>query len=345
MSNKDAATVAGAVLIVLDVVTVAGRFYSRWFTKAGFGWDDWTILIALLTCIIAGALTIWASTVSSTGPAAASDFDPGYVSTPADILYTKITFSTSVLYYLVTCTTKISLLLLLHRIFAVSRPFRVQIYSAGAAVLAYWTAATLADCLNCVPLRWTWLNGSADPRYCVDYNAFWLATGVIEGVIDLVILALPLGMVYGLHLDRSRKFGVAGVFLLGGFVLCSGVAKVVLSYVPHSREPDSSRAALWTAVHLHTGIICANMSPSWPLLVAIARAGAGSWARLSSVGRRWYSLGGAQTPAADEGTGTGTVPPSTPPGDKSRGCYRAATIEVDYKLPCMVGMARVPTTG
>ena len=58
-SNEDAATVAGAVLIALDIVTVAGRFYSRWFTKAGFGWDDWTILVAMLTGILPGALTIW----------------------------------------------------------------------------------------------------------------------------------------------------------------------------------------------------------------------------------------------------------------------------------------------
>lgn len=59
MSSEDAATVAGGVLIVLDIITVASRFYSRWFTKAGFGWDDWTILIAMLSGILPGALTIW----------------------------------------------------------------------------------------------------------------------------------------------------------------------------------------------------------------------------------------------------------------------------------------------
>lgn len=59
MSAEDAATVAGAILIALDIVTVAGRFYSRWSTKAGFGWDDWTILIAMLTGILPGVLSIW----------------------------------------------------------------------------------------------------------------------------------------------------------------------------------------------------------------------------------------------------------------------------------------------
>lgn len=59
MRNEEAAEVAAIILIVLDIVTVAGRFYSRWITKAGWKWDDWTILIALLTGILPGALTIW----------------------------------------------------------------------------------------------------------------------------------------------------------------------------------------------------------------------------------------------------------------------------------------------
>jgi hypothetical protein len=58
-SNEEAAQVAGILLIVLDILTVAGRFYSRWITKLGFGWDDWTILIALLTGILPGALSMW----------------------------------------------------------------------------------------------------------------------------------------------------------------------------------------------------------------------------------------------------------------------------------------------
>lgn len=157
-----------------------------------------------------------ASTVSSTGPAAASNFNPNYVFTEADIVYTKITFSTSVLYFLVTCVTKISLLLLLYRIFSISRSLRLRIYVAEAVVVAFWLAATMCDCLNCIPLDWTWKNGNADPRYCINYNTFWLITGIFESVIDLAILILPFSAVYKLQLDRSKKYGVAGVFLLGG---------------------------------------------------------------------------------------------------------------------------------
>ena len=74
----------------------------------------------------------------------------------------------------------------------------------------------MADLLDCIPLEWNWKNGNADPRYCINYNTFWLGTGICESVIDLVILSLPLVMVSKLHMERSRKYSVAGVFLLGG---------------------------------------------------------------------------------------------------------------------------------
>jgi hypothetical protein len=64
-----------------------------------------------------------------------------------------------------------------------------------------------------------------------------------------------------------------------------------LSYQANSREPSFSRASLWTTVHLYTGIVCANLPPSWPLISRVARLSTGSWVRLSSVGKRWYSPG------------------------------------------------------
>lgn len=59
---------ASIILFVLDVVTVAGRFYSRWVTNAGFGWDDWTILIATLTISLSGGLLIWGAFLCFVSP-------------------------------------------------------------------------------------------------------------------------------------------------------------------------------------------------------------------------------------------------------------------------------------
>lgn len=82
MSNVDPATVAGAILIVLDILTVASRFYLRWFIKAGFGWDDWIILIAILSGILPGALTIWGAFSTSSLHSPAHPVGLGFVSLP-----------------------------------------------------------------------------------------------------------------------------------------------------------------------------------------------------------------------------------------------------------------------
>lgn len=120
------------------------------------------------------------------------------------------------LYFFITSIVKVSILLLFHRIFSVSDSFRKYIYIGLAAVIAFWIASTAVDLLNCIPLEWTWRNAHADPRYCINYNMFWMGIGVAEAVLDLYILSLPLFMVSTLRLEKGRKWGVAGIFLLGG---------------------------------------------------------------------------------------------------------------------------------
>lgn len=107
------------------------------------------------------------------------------------------------------------------------------------------------------------------------------------------------------------------------------MAKVVLSYLPNSREPDFSRAALWTTVHLYTGIVCANLPPNRPLFNRVARLGVGSWTRLSSLGKRWHRLDSDQ-PFTDKETR-----PRNTAEAKSWDYDRSAHVEVgrvDYEL-------------
>jgi len=70
--NKETATdnenssiaAVGALVLALAVVSVAARFYTRHFTKAGFGWDDWLILLALIVTIVTDILELCGSSYS-----------------------------------------------------------------------------------------------------------------------------------------------------------------------------------------------------------------------------------------------------------------------------------------
>lgn len=101
-----------------------------------------------------------------------------------------------------------------------------------------------------------------------------------------------------------------------------------------SREPDFANGALFTVIHLYLGILCANISPCWPLFARIGRASTGSWVRMSELGKRWYGLssGGQTQKSAD----TGMVPQSSHGEDKTRAHNWQSEVEVgpsDFELP------------
>lgn len=102
-----------------------------------------------------------------------------------------------------------------NRLFSVSAVFRLQIIILAAIVMSFWIGCTLADLLNCIPLEYAWINSLADPRYCINYNIFWFASGICEAFIDVLIIVMPVRVVYTLQLSSAKKIAVAAVFLFG----------------------------------------------------------------------------------------------------------------------------------
>ncbi|KAJ3579203.1 hypothetical protein NPX13_g1363 [Xylaria arbuscula] len=287
MDDNNSTIIAGAIVGVLALVAVILRFYVRYSRRSGFSWDDWFILVSMLSVIVIDAVDLYATAINPNGAEVASS--NGRIEyTPLDVLFTKITFTSTVLYFTLTSTTKLSILFLYNRLFSINRPFRQHVIVLIGIVIGFWISTTVADLLNCIPLKWTWLNSLDDPRYCFNYNYFWLATGIVEAVIDVAILSLPIPVVSRLKLKGTKKYGIIGVFLVGFFVVISGVVKVVLSYVPDSREPSFNQTQVWTTVHSCTGIICACMPVCWPLIASLGKMSSRKWAARMSPGNHWH---------------------------------------------------------
>jgi hypothetical protein len=175
----------------LAVVSVGLRFYTRIFTKSGLKADDWSILSAVLFTLATAAVTLvgtyhydlrslcldesWhqqANSIAPNGLWVSENTDTSYVYSSHDVLYLKLAFATSILYFTIATTTKVAILLMYRRIFNVSNSFRVQLYVAIFLVVGWWVGCTVASFTNCIPLKWSWINSFADPRYCFDYNLF-----------------------------------------------------------------------------------------------------------------------------------------------------------------------------
>lgn len=181
-----------------------------------------------------------------------------------------------------------------YRIFHVSSAFRYQLFLSAALVTGWWAGCTVATLTNCIPLEWSWINGLADPRYCFNYNVFWMAAGVCEIFLDVLILTLPISVLTRLRLSWRRKLTISGIFLLGGLyvatratlcapfplrlttasdsVVITGVVKVVLGYPPGSRVPSYSNTEVWTTVHTGIAIVCSSLPFFHPLVDRIIKS-------------------------------------------------------------------------
>ncbi|KAI0449138.1 hypothetical protein F5B21DRAFT_495263 [Xylaria acuta] len=295
MDETEITVIVGAIVGVLALIAVILRFYVRWYKKAGFSWDDWFILLSIVSVITIDAVDLYATAFNPNGATAASSNGEIEYS-PADVIYTKISYASTVLYFTLTSTTKLSILFLYNRIFSINTSFRRQVIALIIIVMGFWVGTVIADLLNCIPLKWTWLNSLDDPRYCFNYNYFWLASGIVEAVIDVAILLLPIPVIYRLRLTKSKRYAIFGVFLVGVFVIISGIVKVILSYAPNSREPSFNQTQVWTTVHSCTGIICACMPVCWHLIARLRKPSPSTWftkivpRKAYSVFNSWSSL-------------------------------------------------------
>ncbi|KAI0874625.1 hypothetical protein GGS24DRAFT_489834 [Hypoxylon argillaceum] len=272
-SGDDDATLGVSGLVIgLAVISVALRFYTRIFTRQGLRWDDWFIMAAVIATLATAALLLWGNAVDPDGLWVSENTDPNYVYTTEDVFYLKLAFATSVLYFTIAGTTKLGILCMYYRIFHVSDAFRYQLFASAGLVVGWWVGSTVATLTNCMPLKWSWLNSLADPKYCFNYNIFWMAAGSVEILLDVIILALPISVLARLRLSWRRKLTISGIFLLGGFVVITGIVKVVLGYPPGSRVPSYSNTELWTTVHTAIAIVCASLPILNPLLDRIMKS-------------------------------------------------------------------------
>ena len=233
-SEQNATMGVSGVVIGLAVVSVALRFYTRIFTKSGLKSDDWFIMAAVIATLATAALLLWGNSATSDSYAqkyslsligngvdpdglwVSENTDPTYVYTDQDVFYLKLAFATSVLYFTIAGATKVGILLMYNRIFNVSRSFRYQLFIASGMVVGWWIGCTVSTLTNCIPLEWSWINSFADPRYCFNYNIFWMASGACEIFLDVLILMLPVSVVVRMRFSTKRKLTVLGIFLLGG---------------------------------------------------------------------------------------------------------------------------------
>lgn len=259
--------------------TILRVVYRQWITQLGLGADDWTTIVAALSCI--------PSTVLNSRLA---DFGVGrdiWTLTPFQITSFGQTFwILTMIYFFDMAILKLSILFFYLRIFPDPK-FRRIVWVTVTAVALFGVAYVLAALFQCWPMSYNWTrwNDRDNQGHCVDYATIAWANAAISIALDIWILYLPLSQIASLKLDWRKKVGISAstwcisydpliasltdniciVFMVGTFVTVVSIIRLASILKFRSSENithDTAPIALWSTVEISTGVICACMPSS-----------------------------------------------------------------------------------
>ncbi|KAJ8070669.1 hypothetical protein OCU04_001040 [Sclerotinia nivalis] len=205
-------TIALAVFLGIALILVIMRVYVR-LTRAGrFYLNDYFFFIG---ATMATAFTVCSMIIFAQGVGGHHVLEVVELVPERLITSMKLLIAAEFCWVLSVAFLKLSILHLYVQVFGVDRRF---LWAAGILAFLVVLIGIIAISLgatNCKPFPayWTLIG------HCVSFKPSFLATGILNLVVDLFILILPMLKLWYLHMAMSKKLGLLFVFGIG-FGIC-----------------------------------------------------------------------------------------------------------------------------
>ncbi|XDG04634.1 hypothetical protein ABKA04_004249 [Annulohypoxylon sp. FPYF3050] len=186
-------------------------------------------------------------------------------------------------------SVKVGILMFYWRVFH-TRAFRISAVAVGTFSLSIFLVNFFTFVFQCTPIESFWLG---ELENCIDRNAFYLASAIINVAGDIAVLTLPLPVVWRLHTSRSKKWSLSFLFLLGAFVCIASIFRIVGVYEidPNDFTFSNLAGGLWSTVEVEIGFICANLPAIRPIVFKWFGLGSSAPGYASgSAGPRQYGI-------------------------------------------------------
>ncbi|MCJ1424710.1 hypothetical protein MMC29_002598 [Sticta canariensis] len=180
--------------------------------------------------------------------------------------FNHINYFVQILYGVTVFTAKLSILLLLSRIFGTSTALKWRIKVLIAVLAVFYATSTLLKIFICIPIRKVWT--PTLPGTCLRMSRVYIVNCIASIVSDFIILILPMSSIWGLKTTTMRKVGITALFAAGAFACVSSIIRFWESTkVGHTLDKTYSLMAIycWSVVEVCTGIICGCI-PMMPAL-------------------------------------------------------------------------------
>ncbi|KKK12094.1 hypothetical protein AOCH_000035 [Aspergillus ochraceoroseus] len=218
-------------------VAVGLRLFTRIYLVCAPGWDDWILLLAMITDYVFFA---WIVVENHYGLGEhAHDLHPDELRSQLKALWITIP-----LYNLSLNLTKVSILLLYLRIFT-TKTYRILLIAVLVFVICTGLWMVFSALLFCLPVQSFW-----DPTIehtCLSKPVVWSLNAALQIVTDLTIVLLPMPLLATLRIPPRQKICLMFVFALD----------------------DNGPAATWSFVESNVALVCASLPVLRPLLVRV----------------------------------------------------------------------------
>ncbi|KAF2105408.1 hypothetical protein BDV96DRAFT_655617 [Lophiotrema nucula] len=265
-NNGYVVTIVTSIFFVLSLALVVLRFVVRKWKHIRYRLEDYCIIVALVL-----ATGLWIEALLSVKFGAgqhslkvAQMHGIGYIVKSLQIL-----LAVEMTYNLAHLAMKVSLLLLYRSIFTfVLVPFK----RAWSVIFCYVILNAITSifllCFQCRPLKYSWEEPIGTKGKCVNLSAVEISNGVMIAFADLAILALPMPVLWSLHIPTKKKILLCGLFALGCLALIASITRVIyLGRVVSAVDFTfvGVNPLVWSIVEVNLGIICACIPTLKPL--------------------------------------------------------------------------------
>ncbi|KAJ4388800.1 hypothetical protein N0V93_006260 [Gnomoniopsis smithogilvyi] len=242
------------VLAVALITPIVGlRLWTRWRITPPFLIDDWFCLIAYILSILYSCTAF-----------AMNKFGGGYhsweISAGNFENYLKALYADTLVYGPNAWFVKVTLLLVVIRVFSINRTFVIFWYAFIAAMTGYYVPVLFIKMNICQPINGYW--DPSVPARCLDQRAVFVADTVVSAVTDLAVLLAPVPVIRAIKMSFAQMVRVYLLLGAGGVATVASFIRMYLVIQLQKSEDqtvDFVRFNLLGTAEVAIGLACACM--------------------------------------------------------------------------------------
>ncbi|KAI1100036.1 hypothetical protein F4804DRAFT_345056 [Jackrogersella minutella] len=260
-------------MLCLSSICVLYRLYIRLYVVRARGWDDFFVLLYLITGLLAG-ISVCISPRYGLGRHFIQLEPSGMLA------YLKIFYVTNASYIMSTTLIKISLLFQYLRVYRNGHMRSICIVMI-VIVSAWGSAFSFMAWVPCFPVSGFWTFDARAKCYgfgsrdVSEFYASYVSHTAINTVLDMIVFAIPVPLYFQRDTVRRTKLGLVGLVTMGAIVNGLTIWRLI-TIVGHRATTSPTFDPTWYgaisillgSVEANIASICASVPIFWPSLKA-----------------------------------------------------------------------------